>query len=305
MELFNPYTPIQLGLSGGCQTSLIDLIISDKLAGGGATKPIIEPLTVSENGTYEAPDGIDGYSPVTVNVKSDDEGLVITDFSFFCESGRRTGADFLDKLDTSKGTNFDSMFKQCTSLSSIPELDTSNGTNFSTMFFNCSFLASVPELDTSKGTNFYSMFNGCRTISSIPELDTSKGTNFGYMFYGCSNLKSIPKLDVSKSTNFDYMFHNCSRLTHLRLYNIKKALDISPCTALDVDSIVHTIKELHKVSSSTKLTLGSTNIAKISDLYCRVLDDTTDKIDMELCESTADGAMTLVDYASEKGWNVQ
>lgn len=36
-------------------------------AGGGA-EPVIEPLEITENGTYTAPDGINGYSPVTVNV---------------------------------------------------------------------------------------------------------------------------------------------------------------------------------------------------------------------------------------------
>lgn len=33
-----------------------------------AAEPVIEPLEVTENGTYAAPDGVDGYSPVTVNV---------------------------------------------------------------------------------------------------------------------------------------------------------------------------------------------------------------------------------------------
>ena len=28
--------------------------------------PVIEPLSVTENGTYEAPDGVDGFNPVTV-----------------------------------------------------------------------------------------------------------------------------------------------------------------------------------------------------------------------------------------------
>lgn len=38
-------------------------------AGGGeAADPVIEALNVTENGTYTAPDGVDGYSPVTVNV---------------------------------------------------------------------------------------------------------------------------------------------------------------------------------------------------------------------------------------------
>ena len=34
--------------------------------GGGA--PVIEALSVTTNGTYTAPSGVDGYSPVTVNV---------------------------------------------------------------------------------------------------------------------------------------------------------------------------------------------------------------------------------------------
>lgn len=40
------------------------------IEGGGTTpaNPIIEALSVTENGTYTAPNGVDGYSPVTVNV---------------------------------------------------------------------------------------------------------------------------------------------------------------------------------------------------------------------------------------------
>lgn len=30
--------------------------------------PIIQPLEITENGTYTAPDGVDGFSPITVNV---------------------------------------------------------------------------------------------------------------------------------------------------------------------------------------------------------------------------------------------
>lgn len=34
----------------------------------GAGKPVIEPLEATENGTYELPEGVDGFGPVTVNV---------------------------------------------------------------------------------------------------------------------------------------------------------------------------------------------------------------------------------------------
>lgn len=42
------------------------------ITGGGGTpgggSGVIEPLTITENGTYEAPEGVEGYSPVVVNV---------------------------------------------------------------------------------------------------------------------------------------------------------------------------------------------------------------------------------------------
>lgn len=40
------------------------------IEGGGTTpaNPVIEPLSVTENGTYTAPNGVDGYSPIEVNV---------------------------------------------------------------------------------------------------------------------------------------------------------------------------------------------------------------------------------------------
>lgn len=37
-------------------------------AGGGVAEAVIEELTITENGIYTAPDGVDGYSPVNVNV---------------------------------------------------------------------------------------------------------------------------------------------------------------------------------------------------------------------------------------------
>ena len=36
--------------------------------GGSGRLPVIEPKAITANGTYTAPEGVDGYSPVTVNV---------------------------------------------------------------------------------------------------------------------------------------------------------------------------------------------------------------------------------------------
>lgn len=45
-----------------------DIVVTATGGGGAAADPVIEPLEVTENGTYEAPAGVDGYSPVIVNV---------------------------------------------------------------------------------------------------------------------------------------------------------------------------------------------------------------------------------------------
>ena len=48
---------------------------------GGGGSAVIEPLSVSTNGTYTAPSGVDGYSPITVNVP---QGLIIpTGYSYY------------------------------------------------------------------------------------------------------------------------------------------------------------------------------------------------------------------------------
>lgn len=46
------------------------MIMPNGLTGGSGHKSVIEPLTITENGTYTVSEGVDGYSPVTVNVAS-------------------------------------------------------------------------------------------------------------------------------------------------------------------------------------------------------------------------------------------
>lgn len=53
------------------QTDLIDQIkaaLNGKATNSGGSAPVIESLQVTQNGTYTAPSGVDGYSPVVVNV---------------------------------------------------------------------------------------------------------------------------------------------------------------------------------------------------------------------------------------------
>lgn len=74
-------------------------------------------------------------------------------------------------------------------------------------------------------------------------------------------------MDTSNVYNMDTMFQGCTSLTDLGGFvGLKTNLDLSYCTKLTHDSIINVINKAADVTSSPKtLTLGSTNLAKISD----------------------------------------
>ena len=47
---------------------LLDILDGKAAGGGEVVEAVIQSLTVTENGTYNAPSGVDGYNPVKVNV---------------------------------------------------------------------------------------------------------------------------------------------------------------------------------------------------------------------------------------------
>lgn len=227
----------------------------------------------------------------------------------FCYGGCRL--DLLDGVDTSTCASFNSMFYGTNKVTSLPveTLDTRNGTDFSYMFYRCTQLTKIPTFDASKGVDFSSAFAESPSLVSVPELSTHNVTMFGNTFINCTALTTVEGLDLNSALTVMNMFRFCSSLIELKLYNIRAALQIGSGSSwghlLTVDSLVHIIKELCPMSSSTILTMGAVNLEKISGLYCKVTDNTTEKIDMELCESTDEGAMTLAQYASLKKWTFQ
>ena len=170
-------------------------------------------------------------------------------------------------LDTSKVQVMNMMFIGCSSLASIPQLDTHSVTNMSMMFNSCKSLTTIPLLDTSKVGNMRNMFIGCENLASIPQLNTSNVTNMSRMFSDCLTLTSVPQLDASNVTNTDSMLYQCIALTDFGgLTNLKVDLDLSTCSKLTHDSLMNVINEAADVTSSPKtLTLGATNLAKLTD----------------------------------------
>ena len=181
----------------------------------------VEPLSITQNGTYTAPEG-SAYNQVEVNVPSENTLKKLLDATKSCY--------YL--FNNCKGTSVDDLIKYD---------DTSAVTNMSYMFYSCSSLTSVPEFDTSNVTSMNFMFQFCYELTSVPEFDTSNVTNMSGLFRNCTSLKSI------------------------LMYGMKVSFDISASTKFERSDLVTILNNLATVTTTQTLTLGSTNLAKLTD----------------------------------------
>ena len=226
-------------------------------------------------------------------------------------------------LDTGSAVNIQQMFQNCYELTTISLSDTGSVTNMKQTFNNCENLTTVSLLDMGSATNTQQMFDGCENLTTVSLLDTGSVTNMSKMFYDCCNLTTVSLLDMSSATSTSYMFSYCEKLTNLTLKNIKISLTIGETylstygQLLTLESLLNTIKELHTNTgtSTTKLTVGSTNLEKLANVYVKLVDITDEmraedeyidnKLPFVVCESTDEGAMHIIDeYIPAKNWTI-
>ena len=207
--------------------------------------------------------------------------------SFYNYSG--TELDYeIANLDTSNITSMNSMFYQCSKLTTLDlsSFNTSNVTNMISMFNACNKLTTldVSNFDTSKITNMTYMFYGCQMLTTLDlsSFNTSKVTSMNSMFYGCGKLSIIPKLNASKVANISFIFDSCKSLTDFGgLENLGQAystsysanynnykLDLSKSTLLTEQSLINVLTNLYDIKTkgckTQQVVLGSTNLAKLT-----------------------------------------
>lgn len=110
----------------------------------------------------------------------------------------------------------------------------------------------------------------CSKIKSIvfPDGFGKKLSNIYDGFTLCSSLESIsfPAGFGSMCKTFYGCFNGCSSLTTINGgIEAKVSLDLSSCTKLTHDSLMNIINSIQTVTSTQTLTLGSTNLAKLTD----------------------------------------
>lgn len=204
-----------------------------------------------------------------------------------------------------ENTSTRELYKNNTNLVYAPAIDTSNVVDADSMYYECSKLKYVPQLNLAKVTNMYGMFLGCRGLTSLDlsNWNVSDVISMTHMFSNSRNLTSLnlSNWNVSNVNNMNYTFYNCVNLTSLDLsgwdisnpknqcsstflycnslvnlqfgYNIKCSFSLSSSTDLTVESLLSVLNGLYDFTGNQqtptsyqgKLTLGSTNLAKLTD----------------------------------------
>ena len=264
-------------------------------------------------------------SLTSLDVSNWDTSSVTDMSSMFYGCSNLTSLD-LSNWDTSSVTSMTSMFGKCSSLTSldVSNFDTSKVTSINSMFDNCSKLTSLDlsGWDTSSVTNIQRVFALCEKLQNLDisgwviqnitstraivasckslqtldlsGWDTSQVTDMYYTFNECSGLQSLDLSgwDVSKVTVTANMFSTCASLTSLKWTNWcpQVGTDIGS-TNLTTDCLKDLLANLATVTDGQTLTLGSTNLAKVS---------TADILGAQLKGWTLDGATsTAVVFASD------
>ena len=113
-------------------------------------------------------------------------------------------------------------------------------------------------------------FMSCRTITSLTLLAGfgQNATHLGSCFESCEALTSLtlPAGFGQNAYNLYLTFYNCTQLTDITGNpNFLYSLELSDCPNLTHDSIMVVINGLQTVTETQTLTLGETNLAKLTD----------------------------------------
>ena len=121
-------------------------------------------------------------------------------------------------------------------------------------------------------------FNNCHPLISVslPAGFGQAATNVSRCFFGCTSLVSLalPTGFGQAATNIGLCFYGCMPLADITGNpNFKASLDLSGCKKLTHDSLMVVINGLQTVTTTQKLTLGTVNLAKLTDDEKKVATD--------------------------------
>ena len=220
--------------TGGTEKLTLDEMPTQiaSISGGGSEPAVIEALDITFNGTYTAQDGVDGYSPITVNVPQDgsppESAFVISgncSYSFANDGWNWFIEQYGDRITTKDISNAQYMFFLISKTTEIPfDLNFSSSSSYhdlNSIFKSCGNLTQVHKLNNVKMYDTQYMFEKCYRLRTIPDdiadtwdwsyLESQTWAYTGkqsYMFNNCYSLRSVP-MNLIKSGN-PYIYYSYS-----------------------------------------------------------------------------------------------
>ena len=223
----------------------------------GAAEPVIEALNITTNGTYTASDGVDGYSPVTVNVPQDgapseDYFKFTGNINYLFYGGNWLWAikDYGNLMSFNNITSATSLFANITKPIDLRGLTINfNNANIQITFSGSPAITNLPSVSGTVLRNFPSLFSGCMNLHSneinkfFRNLTNTDGDNnyfISQMFNQCFSARDLTEtlewLDISFNSytgtqngiiGYSQLFYQCASLdsiTNLHIYrgNIAK-----------------------------------------------------------------------------------
>ena len=151
--------------------------------------------------------------------------------------------------------------------------DYTNNINASYMFWN--YECSELYLSNMKISSSYSMFYGC-TASKILIRDGCEVYFLGYSSYAfrdCSNLVEIGAINMKDARDYEYMFDASTKLKSIHMTHFRESFRIDFSTEFEEADLVEIISNLDTVTATRTLTMGATNLAKLTDDEKKVATD--------------------------------
>ena len=119
--------------------------------------------------------------------------------------------------------------------------------------------------DTENVMDMSYMFYKCSGLTTIPQLNTSNVSDMSAMFVSNYALTTIPALDMNNVNYASNMFNYCGNLKSILMTGMKVNFDISASTKFEESDLVTILNNLATVTTTKTLTMGATNLAKLTD----------------------------------------
>lgn len=230
-----------------------------------STHDTLEELTITQNGTYEPQEGVDGFSKVTAEF--DTSSLPKIKVRTVCVNNACLNDGIFDNrlIDYSEVTSAHDMFGGCTDLLGVAvDIELTNKvTSYHSVFRNCRSLRTIntTKFDTSNAKSFLDAFVSCVNLEYIDctGWDFSSVTSSTTCFYNVPKLKSL----IGNRTIEDVLKNNISCFKNAK--NLSSSFIVQ--TILDRASLRAIINGLADLTGQTAqtLTLGAELLAKLTE----------------------------------------